>query len=256
MPATDSAWREIFERTYAPDASKVEERIWREVFGKEYPEGLDPYSFVSRSELEQIALATRIGDGATLVDLGCGRGGAGLWVAGRTGATLVGIDIADAALAAARRRAAGLGMRATFLRGEFEATGLATASADAVMSIDAMLFTPDKAAALRELRRILRQGGRLVMTSWDYARQPVGRPPQVADHRPLAEAAGLRVEVYEETRDWRDREQRIGQGLLNAAEELAAESGDPVDDVRASILEMNATVDTMSRRFLMVAEAV
>src|SRR6185312_4503070 len=120
VPATDSAWREIFERTYTPDASMVEERIWRDVFGKEYPEGLDPYSFVSRSELEQIALATKIGDGATLVDLGCGRGGAGLWVAGRTGATLVGIDIADAALAAARRRAAGLGLRATFLRGEFE----------------------------------------------------------------------------------------------------------------------------------------
>src|SRR6266568_2112300 len=90
------------------------------------------------------------------------RVGAGLWVAAATGAQLVGIDIAEAALRAARERAEAMGITATFRRGEFEATGLEDASADAVMSVDALLFTPDKAAALRELRRVLRTGGRLV----------------------------------------------------------------------------------------------
>ncbi len=83
-------------------------------------------------------------------------------------------------------------INAQFVSSSFESTGLDYASVDAVMSVDAMLFTPDKAAALRELRRILRSGGRLALTSWDYHRQPLG-PPQVDDHRPLLAAAGFQT---------------------------------------------------------------
>jgi ubiquinone/menaquinone biosynthesis C-methylase UbiE len=253
--ASTTDWRQVFEHTYSSAGSPVQERIWREVFGDEYPEGVDPYSFISRSELARFADEVRVGPGQTLVDLGCGRGGAGLWVAAATGAKLIGIDIAEAALVAARARATAMGSAATFHRGEFESTGLADGTADAIMSVDALLFTPSKSAAFTELRRILRPGRRLVMTSWDYHRQPVGRPPQVPDHRPLAENAGFDVVAYDTTDQWRERSEQIGQALLDAAEELAAESGETVEEVRASIAEMNATVETMTRRFFLVAEA-
>jgi SAM-dependent methyltransferase len=253
QPTTD--WRKIFEDTYAASTPPTQERIWREVFGDEYPEGVDPYSFVTRSELDRFAREVRVGPGQTFLDIGCGRGGAGLWVAVATGADLIGIDIAETALVAARERAERLARTATFRRGEFEATGLDDASVDAVMSVDALLFTPSKQAAFVELRRILRPGGRLVLTSWDYHRQPVGRPPQVPDHRPLADAAGFEVLAYDATDRWRERNERAGSGLLEAVEELAAESGEPVEEVRASILEMNATLETMIRRFFLVAEA-
>jgi SAM-dependent methyltransferase len=249
-------WRRLFEATYAAPASPVQERVWRTVYGDDYPEGVDPYSYLSLSELHRFARDVALQRGDTLVDLGCGRGGAGLWVALQTGARLVGIDIADTALVAARDRAVRLGAEAIFARGEFEATGLAAGAADAVMSVDALLFTPDKAAALREIRRVLRPGGRLCLTSWDYHTQPAGRPPQVPDHRPLAEAAGLRVLAYDETERWRERAEATGAGLLAAAEELAAEDGEPVEEVRAGIAEMNATYATMIRRFFLVAEAV
>jgi SAM-dependent methyltransferase len=253
VPVTTD-WRQVFEETYATDASPVQERIWREVFGDEYPEGVDPYSFVTRSELDRFAREVRVGPGQTLLDIGCGRGGAGLWVAAATGAELIGIDIAEAALVAARDRAKRMGRTATFRRGEFESTGLDDASVDAVMSVDALLFTPSKPAAFEEFRRILRPGGRLVLTSWDYHSQPVGRPPQVPDHRPPAEAAGFEVLAYDTTDQWRERNERAGQALLDAAEELAAESGEPVEEVRASVREMNATVETMIRRFFLVAQ--
>ncbi len=249
-------WRAVFETTYASPASPVQERVWREAFGDEYPEGVDPYSYVTASELRRFAADLAVGSGDTLVDLGCGRGGAGLWVALSTGARLTGIDIAEAALVAARERATRLGVEARFVRGEFETTGLPDGEADAVMSVDALLFTPDKAAALRELRRILRPGARLCLTSWDYHRQPEGRPPQVPDHRPLAADAGFSVLAYDDTERWHELQVATGAGLLAAAAELAQEEGAPVDEVRAGIAEMNATLETMTRRFFLVAEAI
>jgi SAM-dependent methyltransferase len=251
----DRDWRATFEETYTGSPSAVTDRIWREVFGAEYPDGLDPYSFVTRSELDRFKRDLQLAAGDRLVDLGCGRGGAGLWVAAATQARLTGIDIAESALVDARERAARMGLAADFRRGEFEATGLPTADADALMSVDALLFTPNKAAALTELRRILRPGGRLCVTSWDYHRQPVGRPPQVPDHRPLLEPAGFRLIAYDETDDWRARQERVGQLLLDHVEELSLESGLPVEEMRAGLNEMNATTATMSRRFFLVAEA-
>lgn len=252
----DTDWRAVFEEAYATPPSRVEERVWRAVFGDEYPEGIDPFSYISRTELARIVREVNVGPGDTLVDVGCGRGGAGLWVAVATGARLIGIDIAEAALEAARARAARMGADATFQLGLFEATGLGDGAIDSVMSVDALLFTPDKAAAMVELRRILRHGGRLVLTSWDYHSQPVGRPPQVPDHRPIAEAAGFAIISYEDTADWRNRVRGTALGLLGAVDEIAAEGNEPVADVRASLEQMLATYDKMTRRFLLIAEAV
>jgi SAM-dependent methyltransferase len=244
-----------FEGSFGGAESAVRARIWREVFGGEYPAAADPIGYVSVSELRGIALGLRVGRGQRLADVGCGRGGPGLWVAAATGAALTGIDIGEAALEAARRRAdqAGLADRATFRRGSFTRTGLPDGGADAVMSLDALLFAPDKRAAAAELARITAPGGRLALTSWDYHRRPAGRPAQVADHRPLLGAAGFDVLSYEETRDWRERQERTGQALLAAAADLAAESGRPAAELRAGIAEMNATVSCMIRRVLVIA---
>ncbi len=249
-------WRAIFEATYSTAESAVQEQVWREAFGAEYPEGIDPYSYVTASELQRIAEDVHLEPGDRLVDLGCGRGGAGLWVAAATGARLTGVDIAEAALEAARSRAARVGLSAEFRRGEFEATGLEDGSADAVMSIDALLFTPSKAAALRELRRVLRDGGRLVFTTWDYHAQPAGRPPQVPDHRPLLESAGFEVLAYDDAADWRRYAEATNAGLLARSRDLAAESGEDPDEVQAGIVEMAATYETMTRRIFAVAQAV
>lgn len=250
-------WRAIFEETYAGPPSAVADGVWRRVFGEEYPVGLDPFSFVSRSELDRFASEVRLGEEDTLADLGCGRGGPGLWVAMATGARLVGVDIAENVLDAARERARSMGLttRAEFRQGSFDDTGLADGSVGAVMSIDAFLFAVDKAAAVVETRRILSEGGRLVFTSWDYHRQPAGRPPQVDDHRPLLSAAGFDVLVYEETSDWRTRIVETTAGLLDSAEELAAESGQPTEEVRAQLAEMKETIEAMTRRVFVVAQA-
>ena len=255
--ATERDWKAEFERTYTGSASAVAERVWRSVFGAEYPAGLDPYSYVSVSELSRVATDTRVGPGDTIADLGCGRGGPGLSVAMATGANLVGIDISSTALEGAQERASALGLdgRARFQEGSFEDTGLYDRSVDALMSIDALLFSTDKATAVAEFRRIVRPDGRLVFTSWDYHRQPTGRPPQVEDHRPLLRAAGFEVLTYEETADWHRLISETTAGLLEDASELAAESGQDVETTTRQLQEMQATIACMSRRILVVARS-
>jgi ubiquinone/menaquinone biosynthesis C-methylase UbiE len=254
---TDRDWKAVFEQTYAGAPSLVAWRVWSQVFGDEYPQGVDPYSYISVSELERIAAEIGVVEDETIADLGCGRGGPGLWIAAATGARLIGIDISSNALEAARERADAMGFheRAEFREGSFEGTGLRAQGVDGVISVDALLFTADKAGAITELRRVLPRGGRLVFTSWDYHRQPIARPPQVEDHRPLLTAAGFDVLTYEATEDWQRRIAETTAGLLENVEELAAESGDDVAETRAHLEETQATIDAMSRRVLVVAQA-
>ena len=249
-------WAKVFETGFAAPGSAVQQRVWRAAFGSEYPEGVEPFSYVSRTELARFSAEVMVEGTGHLVDVGCGRGGPGLWVAAQTGARLTGVDIAASALAAAKQRARSLGLaaRAEFVRGTFESMPLDGGSVDAVMSVDALLFAPDKQAALAELGRVLRHGGRLAFTSWDYKSEPAGRPPQVDDHRPLLVAAGFLVQAYDEAECWHERHARVDAGLLAAVEELAAESGEDVEAVRANIEEMHANLATMLRRVFVVAQ--
>lgn len=169
---------------------------------------------------------------------------------------MLGVDISPTALDDARRRAIALGLsdRARFVPGRFDAIPAMPEGAHGLMSIDALLFAPDKSAAIQDCARVLRPGGRLVATTWDYKSQPAGRPPQLADHRPLLAEHGFSVLVYEETADWEANHRRLDKLLLASVEELAAESGEDPGDVREGVLEMAATVDTMLRRVLIVAQ--
>jgi len=249
----------VFDQTFATDPGAVGgvgARIWRDVFGEEYPEELSPHSYISRTELDRFARELRLGPDDVLADVACGEGGPGLWIAGTTGARLVGGDICRVGLLSAARTSerVGLADRCRWVQGSFEATGLDDDELDAAMSVDALLFTADKRAAIEEFARVIRASGRLVFTTFDYSGQPAGRPPQVDDHRPLLEVAGFDVLAYEETEDWHHRLEATGEALLASVDELAAESGEDRDELEADLREMNSTLDVITRRVLVVAE--
>lgn len=126
-------WTAQFEETFTGLVSAIRARIWWQVYGSEYPSWADPFSYVSVTELRRFADELRVTHGQCLVDIGCGRGGLGLWVAAVTGAELVGIDLDETAFTAARHRAdqAGKGDQASFRRGGFADTGLPDGSAQA-----------------------------------------------------------------------------------------------------------------------------
>ena len=94
-------------------------RVW-ELAAPDLPPEVQPFSFVSAALLRHVARALRLSPGQTLADLGCGRGGPGLWLARETGVSLVGVDFSPVAIDQATRRAAlfGVTAKARFVVGD------------------------------------------------------------------------------------------------------------------------------------------
>jgi SAM-dependent methyltransferase len=110
----------------------------------------------------------RLRPGSTLLDLACGRGAYGLLIARKAGASLIGVDFSAQALTEAREQAARMGVsNASFRVGELTATGLPDARAEAVLCTDAIQFPDEPASAYDEIRRVLKPGGRVVLTCWE-----------------------------------------------------------------------------------------
>ena len=118
--------------------------------------------------LPELAEELRLRPGSTLLDLACGRGAYGLVIARKAGTSLIGVDFSAQALTEAREQAARLGVsNASFRVGELTATGLPDASAEAVLCTDAIQFPDEPASAYDEIRRVLKPGGRVVLTCWE-----------------------------------------------------------------------------------------
>jgi ubiquinone/menaquinone biosynthesis C-methylase UbiE len=105
--------------------------------------------------------------GETVVDLGSGAGIDALIAARKVGAEgqVIGIDMTPEMLATARKNAekAGAG-NVEFRQGRLEALPVDDASVDAVTSNCVINLVPDKARVFAEISRVLRPGGRLVVS--------------------------------------------------------------------------------------------
>jgi SAM-dependent methyltransferase len=125
--------------------------------------------------------------GQRLLELAAGVGDTGLLAAERLlpGGTLVSSDGTEGMLEAARARAAELGVaNVEFKRLELEWIDLATASVDAVLCRWGLMFAVDPGAAVSEMRRVLRPGGRIAIAAWDL---PEANPWATIPTRALVE---------------------------------------------------------------------
>jgi SAM-dependent methyltransferase len=219
-----------YDRLHAAcDTADFHARFWTPAVGEEHPVEVEPSSSCTWSLLGEILHRLRLRPDELLVDLGCGRGGTGLWLARAFSARLIGLDVSPLGVRISRRRAPDFlpEGRAEFRESSFEQTGLPDAGADGVVSMDALPFAFDRDAALAEVRRILRPGARAVFTaSSKLPGHPGYEPGEETRWQERIERSGLEVEEVVDRPDVPFFWQRLYEHWLEHEAELRAAVGD------------------------------
>jgi ubiquinone/menaquinone biosynthesis C-methylase UbiE len=199
--------------------SGLRDQIARRALG--LPSGMDASGLLPWAGVTEVAAALNLAPGQLLVDLGCGRGGYSLEIARQTGARLLGLDFSPVAITTAAIRAASADITgpAAFCVGDITAIGVGTGLADAVVCIETIMFGDAHLDALRECRRILAAGGRLVLTCWEATNLADERLPQWARRidlrRDLTQAGFEQVDVASKPA-WRQAEHDLWESALQA----------------------------------------
>lgn len=103
-----------------------------------------------------------------VVEIGCGVGDFAISLAPRT-RTMTAVDFSREAIAQATRKGRVQQSRTRFVVGSAEAIPLPDQSCDLVYSCECLEHVPHPQQAIREMFRILRPGGRLVLTTENYS---------------------------------------------------------------------------------------
>jgi SAM-dependent methyltransferase len=120
-----------------------------------------------RESGEQLVETLGITPGLKVLDLGCGDGTTAL-PAARLGADVLGVDIAANLVAAGNERARAADLSSvSFQQGDAsDLSELADARFDLVVSIFGAMFAPRPFDVAKEMVRVTRPGGRVVMGNW------------------------------------------------------------------------------------------
>ncbi len=121
---------------------------------------------------EVVAETAGVEPGHRVLDVACGTGvlARAAHERGRGRAEVVGLDLSEAMLAVAARRNAEIEWR----QGNAESLPFADGSFDRVVSQFGLMFFERPEAALREMWRVLRPGGKLVVAVWDSVESSPG----------------------------------------------------------------------------------
>jgi sarcosine/dimethylglycine N-methyltransferase len=168
-------------------------------------------SFISASEILDLARAAGVDARTRMLDLCCGSGGPALHLARQTGCRLVGIDRSPEAIYLARASAERQGMdrRVSFIIADALCPPIDAAAFDVVLLYETMLAFEDKQRLLRVVHRLLRPGGRFGLTLEEGQRLSGAerrRVPEDEDvwlvpegeFRVLLSAAGFQIRLVED----------------------------------------------------------
>jgi ubiquinone/menaquinone biosynthesis C-methylase UbiE len=120
-----------------------------------------------RQSGEAIAKSLAIAPSLQVLDLGCGDGTTAVPIA-KLGAEVVGVDIASNLVGAGKKRAGEEGLdRLVFQQGDAcNLSGLDDHSFDLTLSVFGAMFAPKPFEVAREMVRVTKPGGRIVMGNW------------------------------------------------------------------------------------------
>ncbi|MGD9508362.1 MAG: methyltransferase domain-containing protein [Geminicoccaceae bacterium] len=150
-------------------------------------------AFDALGELQELKVLARertgTGSGRDVLDVGCGFGleTPRLAAAVRTGGKVSGIDKSEEFVALAQRRATAAGLEIELRTGDAQALPYPDHGFDIVRAERVMVYLPDPARALAEMRRVAKPGGRIAIIEPDFGTNVINVPDRalvraVLDH--------------------------------------------------------------------------
>ncbi len=178
----------VSERVHASPAEGAGERPSPERF---VPEGEGRARLVEAEHQTRYRWAAQVAGGRQVLDAGCGAGYGSAVLAAAGALGVIGIDVSPEAVEAAAREH---GAAAEFRAADLEDLPFEDASFDLVTCFEAIEHVADSDRALDELRRVLRPGGLLLISSPNRGVYLPGNPWHVHEFRPeeLRDSLGAR----------------------------------------------------------------
>lgn len=152
-----------YNTTYSQFDAAVSAQLRQEIYG----EDIGQNSWLTADEYRTYAAWLGLAAESHVLEVGCGSGGPALFLARLTGCRVTGIDVNEHGIAQANRlaREQSLAGQAHFQQADAgQPLPFSDEAFDAVICIDAINHLPDRLAVLREWRRVLKPGGRLLFT--------------------------------------------------------------------------------------------
>jgi SAM-dependent methyltransferase len=259
MAGTDEVSPSLFNEWLTRSAaSPAYLRFCEKVYGTPFVE----FDMVDREQLEYFIEKAAPGPGLRLLDLGCGIGSQAEYISDMTGADVTGVDYADQAVEAARKRCASRADRLHFAVGNLDSLDPDLGRFDIIVSFDTLYFAKDLAKTVADIMDHLAPGGRFFafFTEGPEKREPSGRPPDDPGASRLGavlSGRGLRFETV----DFSANEATMWEKSLEWAEKLKPdfEAEDRLDLYWGRVIESNECVslwhDGKLKRWLFIAEA-
>ncbi len=156
---------ELYDTSYSPSnfRGSVHERVRLETYGRD----LGQTSWMTEDECREFLRWLGVKPGDQVLDVGSGAGNVALFIATTSGASVMGIDINERALATAfdSARRAGREEQVRFDRADANLDlPFPEASFDAIICIDSASHFRDRRRLLADWRRVLKPSGRLLYT--------------------------------------------------------------------------------------------
>jgi SAM-dependent methyltransferase len=153
----------LYDNVYSDFASRAETEVRRAAFGADIGQS----SWLTADDWLRYADRTNVGPESRVLEVGSGSGGPAVFLAERRGCHVTGVDINEHGVANGNQLAVARGVADRVAFTAIDASAplpFLDAAFDAVLSNDAMCHIAHRREVLRDWRRVLRPGGRILFT--------------------------------------------------------------------------------------------